>query len=65
MKILSDFVSLPRHRNSSPQVDNRCSISDRDRCFVYKTDLVIDYIHLPVSSIEHDVSETGSVSVFR
>jgi hypothetical protein len=30
-----------------------------------KTDLFMDYIHRPVSSIEHDVSETGSVSVLR
>jgi hypothetical protein len=26
---------------------------------------VMDYIHCPVSSIEHDVSETGSVSILR
>jgi hypothetical protein len=32
---------------------------------LYKTDLFVDYIHRPVSSIEHDVSETGSVSVLR
>jgi hypothetical protein len=26
---------------------------------VYKTNLLMDYIHCPVSSIDHDVSETG------
>jgi hypothetical protein len=30
-----------------------------------KTSLLMDYIHRPASSIEHDVSETGSVSVLR
>jgi hypothetical protein len=29
---------------------------------VYKTRMLMDYIHRPVSSIDHDVSETGSVS---
>jgi hypothetical protein len=28
---------------------------------MYKTNLLMDYIHRPVSSIEHDISETGSV----
>jgi hypothetical protein len=32
---------------------------------VYKTDLLMDYIHRPVSSTDHDVSETGFVSVLR
>jgi hypothetical protein len=32
---------------------------------MYKTVLFIDYIHRPVSSIENDVSDTGSVSVLR
>jgi hypothetical protein len=30
---------------------------------VYKTDLLMDYSHRPVFSIDHDVSETDSVSV--
>jgi hypothetical protein len=30
---------------------------------VQKADLLMDYIHRPVSSIEHDVSETGYGSV--
>jgi hypothetical protein len=29
---------------------------------VYKTRILMDYIHRPVSSIDHDVSETDSVS---
>jgi hypothetical protein len=32
---------------------------------VYKTDLFMDYIHRPVSSIEHDFLVTGSVSILR
>jgi hypothetical protein len=32
---------------------------------VYKINLLMDYIHRPVSSIEHDVSETGTVSALR
>jgi hypothetical protein len=31
----------------------------------YKTRMLMDYIHRPVSSIEYDVSETGSASVLR
>jgi hypothetical protein len=31
----------------------------------YKTRMLMDYIHRPVISIDHDVSETGSVSVLR
>jgi hypothetical protein len=30
---------------------------------VYKTDLLTDCTHRPVSYIDHDVSETGSVTV--
>jgi hypothetical protein len=33
--------------------------------FVYKTNRLMDYIHRPFSYIEHDASETGSVSVLR
>jgi hypothetical protein len=32
---------------------------------ISKTNLLMGYIHRPVSSIDHDVSETGSVSILR
>jgi hypothetical protein len=32
---------------------------------VYKNRMLMDYIHRPVSSIDHDVSETGSVTFLR
>jgi hypothetical protein len=32
---------------------------------MYKTRMLMDYIHRPVSSTDHDVSETGSLSVLR
>jgi hypothetical protein len=32
---------------------------------VYKTRMLMDYIHRPVFSTDHDVLETGSVSILR
>jgi hypothetical protein len=44
---------------------NRSYASTETLKHAYKTRMLMDYSHRPVFSIDHDVSEIGSVSVLR